>query len=475
MSTTKTLMKSAIVYFFGNILSRMIVFFMLPIYTTYISPENYGYFDLTVNYITIITSILFLDIWCGIMRFMFDSEEKLDKLKTIYSSLPIYGASLCFYFVAFIALNAFIKIQYFPLVLLYGTLTTLQNLYGYVVRAFGKSVLYATSGLICTAITVMINIIMIVGLNKSYWSLYIAFSVGIFAQIIMMEISVKLIPNFSMKLIDKTLLKQLFRFSLPLCINSVAYCFLTSFNRIVIVHVLGEAQNGYFAIANKFTVLINLIGTCFFLAWQESVFKQEGEHMGSSEYYSKAAHLYIRFLLMGTVCMIPLIGIVFQFIINDAYHSAKLLVPLSLLGISVSLYSTFIGSIFNALKQSRIISISSIIASTVSVISLYLLIYQIGVQAATIAFLIGYSVNAAIRVLLLRKKINFQFAVKPLLLYIPIFAGVTYVFQTQGILANALALLATGGITLIVFRDLIKTIVTRIRLKRKHPKGVEMV
>ena len=89
MNEKKAFIKSTIAYFFGNILSKLIVFFMLPLYTAYISPADYGYYDLTKTYIDLFCSILFLDIWSGTLRFMFDSNQHSDKFKTIYSSLLI--------------------------------------------------------------------------------------------------------------------------------------------------------------------------------------------------------------------------------------------------------------------------------------------------------------------------------------------------------------------------------------------------
>ena len=67
--------KSSGIYFFGNILTKLISFLLLPIYTKFINPTDYGTYDLMIAYITFFTSVLFLDIWSGIMRFMFDYDK----------------------------------------------------------------------------------------------------------------------------------------------------------------------------------------------------------------------------------------------------------------------------------------------------------------------------------------------------------------------------------------------------------------
>lgn len=461
----KKFIRSIAAYFLGNVLSKLIVFLLLPLYTAYIRPDDYGYYDLTVTYVSLFSSILFLDIWSGILRFMFDSDQREEKLKTIYSSLLVYGASLALYIVLFSVLNAVMPFRYFPLILLYGACLTLQNFYGSITRGFGKSVLFALSGILSTALTVALNILFIVVFQQSYWSLYVASSAGILAQVLLLEFCLKLIPNFSVKRIDRAFAKQIFRYSLPLCLNSAAYWFLTGFNRIVIVDSLGESQNGYFAIAGKFSAIISLVGSCFTLAWQETAYRKEGEHSGSGAYYSRAGDQYLRFLWMGTVCLLPFIGILFPYLVDSAYAPAKMLVPLNLLGTASSLYSAFLGDIFGAIKQNRIIFLSTLTAAGVNVLVLYLLIGPLGVQAANIAFLAGFSVNCAIRAALLHKILHFRVSLKPFLLYGALFAVSSYVFQTRGLLESVVLLAAAAGIALRLFRGTLISVWKGIRLK----------
>ncbi len=244
MSEKRTFFKSAGVYFFGDALSKVIIFFMLPLYTTYISPDDYGYYDLTVTYVYFLGSILFLNIWCGTLRYMYDERDWSDKLKPVYSSLPIFSACLILYLAAFILLNHFLHVDYFPLVVVYGVFLALQAQYGSVARGFGKSVRYAVSGIAATAVTVLLNVLLIAIFKQPYWSLYAAASAGILVQIVILEYSLRLIGSFSFSHLDGKLTRRLLVFSFPLCLNAAAFWFLTSFNRVVIVSILGQMQNG---------------------------------------------------------------------------------------------------------------------------------------------------------------------------------------------------------------------------------------
>ena len=82
--------KSSVLYFFGNILSKLITFFLLPIYTSYISPEDLGYYDVSTTYLNLIVTFLFIDIYVAIMRFVFDEKHGSESNKPIFNGIIHY-------------------------------------------------------------------------------------------------------------------------------------------------------------------------------------------------------------------------------------------------------------------------------------------------------------------------------------------------------------------------------------------------
>jgi O-antigen/teichoic acid export membrane protein len=59
-NTIGRFIKSSGIFFVGSVLSKAIIFFMLPVYTKYIVPADYGYYDLSITYISVVSSMLFL-------------------------------------------------------------------------------------------------------------------------------------------------------------------------------------------------------------------------------------------------------------------------------------------------------------------------------------------------------------------------------------------------------------------------------
>ncbi len=90
-----------------------------------------------------------------------------------------------------------------------------------------------------------------------------------------------LLTRFRRGMIQSSLVKQLFRFSLPLSVNSVCYWLLTGYNKVVISS-MGTEFNGYFAVATKFSLVLNLLSSCFSMAWQELAFGKSGQDAGTA-------------------------------------------------------------------------------------------------------------------------------------------------------------------------------------------------
>ena len=134
MSSIKHFFKSSIVYFIGNVLTKVMSFFLLPLYTYRISTEDMGYYDLSTSYLNILIPVICMEIWTSIMRYMFDFYETKGKYKAIFNGLLIFGGSVIVYTLLFVVLGLTSNIQCLILIFFYGIFTMLQNIYTSIAR-----------------------------------------------------------------------------------------------------------------------------------------------------------------------------------------------------------------------------------------------------------------------------------------------------------------------------------------------------
>ena len=93
--------KTVLVYFIGNVLSKLVSFFLLPLYTSYIPPEPYGTYDFIITFLNLFAPILFFQVWDGMFRRSFDFENTSDKYKIINNAFSVCMLGGVLYFILF--------------------------------------------------------------------------------------------------------------------------------------------------------------------------------------------------------------------------------------------------------------------------------------------------------------------------------------------------------------------------------------
>ena len=133
-------------------------------------------------------------------------------------------------------------------------------------------------------------------LYVGYESLYISGIIGFIAQSLYLMLCGRIFKSLKVGRFDKAVTQSMFKYSLPLCLNSIAYWVLTSMNRVVLNAIFGNEANGIYAIGNKFSFVIGLITTCFTYAWQDLSFSKANEK-GVGKFYSNASTMYSKVLI----------------------------------------------------------------------------------------------------------------------------------------------------------------------------------
>lgn len=465
MNSIKKFAKSSGIFFIGNVLSKLTVFLLLPLCTRTIPPDDYGYYDLSVTYVTIATYILFFEVWTAVLRFMYDGEEEAHKRRVILSGLVIFAASSVLFAAAAILAGILSPFEAVFLMFLYGISHNIQQLYTYIARGRQKNVLFALSGIVNALVMVGLDLILILGFGMGYKALYIAYAAGNFAQVLMLEPSLRIIPSAIRTKHDRSLTKKILIYSLPLAVNSVAYWLLTSYNRTVISDVLSLAENGFFAVGTKFGSMISLVTTCFTFAWQDFSFSRAPEDSSNGSFFSKASEKYMTFLMAGTMLLLPCCKLFFSLLVGSDYSSAMPVIPLFIIVAAVSAYSTFTGNIFFALKDTKSVFISTVAACICNLLLGRMLIEAMGLNGANLSMLISFILNIGIRNVILYRRIGYNpkyTAVIIMALALPL----NYLcYQKCGFALNAILLLCETAAAALYFRNDIKALLGKTKGK----------
>lgn len=399
--------KNSLLFMLGSGLSKALGIIMLPLYTSQIPTADYGAYDISLTFITIVSSVAYFELWSAVLRFMYDRVDDGGKASVVRSGLVLMcGATLLFGALGFIVCAVF-SLGYPVWLVAYGIASSASTFFCFVARGYGKNREFTLSGVMSSVVIAVANVVLILGFHFDYSALYISYIFGSFLQCIYLGHATGIMGILRRSEADGGLTRNLLSFALPLCLNTASYWLLSSASRLVYNSMCGDAASGVFSVGNKFGQVIVLATTCFTYAWQDLSFTASSEGV-DGRFYSRACRQYIIFLSASFAVLLPLLRIVFPFFVRGSYGNAVDLVPLALVVALVSGYSGFVGNIFYAIKKTKTITISTVLAGVVAVGSSPALIRAFGANGVNVAVLLGFVVNLAVRVVVLRWEVGFE-------------------------------------------------------------------
>lgn len=455
--------KSSGIFFVGNTMSKVVTLLLIPLYTNVLPTEDYGYYDLSITCVTLLTSFLYFDIWSSVMRFMRDDLGGEATRDVISAGWLIFAISTSIYYLVAIGAAQFVEIPSLPFVLLYGTMFNIHSMLSCIARGWGNNVDFAISGVLCTLVNVMLNLILILGLGAGYEALYVSYIVGFLVQSIYLVIRLKMWKDLTLPNWKKA--REIFAYSAPLGINSVAYWFLNCLSRIVVSLVLSVAANGVFAIGSKFGSTIALATTCFTLAWQDIAFTKE---IRPTRFYSNAVTQYSGFLCTAVSVLLPAISLFFPLLVGTEYQDAYSIVPSFLWIAVVSAISTFIGNIFYVVKDTKTIGVSMVVSCICNIALIYPLTMTLGCLGANLSVLVSFILNILIRLVILKRAMGLQLEHRLLLAPVICLTISSALFLSENMSLNVISLAVMTAASLWLYKTRIKSLISAVAGKLRR-------
>ena len=132
--------KSTVIFFVGSTLSKVITLLLLPLYTRNLPTADYGYFDLSVTYVTLLTAFLYCDIWSSVMRFMRDDLTGEAPKRIVAGGWVLFALSTIVYYAIGMVASLFINIPNIGYILAYGTFFNLISMFSYISRGWEHNI-----------------------------------------------------------------------------------------------------------------------------------------------------------------------------------------------------------------------------------------------------------------------------------------------------------------------------------------------
>jgi len=386
----KELIKNTTIVSVGRLCTQLITFFLLPLYTSILSTEEYGIVDLLNTLVGLFLPIITFQLEQGIFRFLIERRGEREKQEELISTALIIVISQMLIFGSIFLISSFFidnEYKYFLALNLFANVCSIIFLQ--ISRGMGDNLKYAKGSFISAVTTVGLNVLFVAGFRWAAYGMLIATFLGHMACTVYVILSKKIYSYFNFKLFDKELAVEMLKYSVPLIPNMISWWVINASNRTIITSYLGLGLNGIFSAATKFSSLISTLYAVFNLAWTESAALYIDSDDADS-FFSNILDIITRMFGCVCLCVIVFMPFVFDIMIDQKFADAYNQIPLLMIGALFNIFVTFLGSIYVAKKITAEIAKTSILAAVINITINIVLIRFIGLYAASIATAVSY-------------------------------------------------------------------------------------
>lgn len=472
MNKAKRFLNTTLVYFIGTVLSKLVSFFLLPLYTDKIPPTEYGSYDLVLTLLNLIAPIAFFQIWDGMFRRSFDFDDEQQKYDVITNAHIVSAFGAMVYLVLFGALQLLCGFDNFVWAAVYGFFFSLHYMYGFIGRVFLRNKLLVATGLVNTIISATLNILLITVFDMGVSSLYIAPTVGTIVQIVMIEGTLKTFKHFRRTAIDRAEMSRMLRFSIPLCVAALSYWLLSGFTKVIITSMLGTYENGLYAVANKFGTIITLIVSIVQSAWNEMAYLMVGEK-DRGQSYRVCVDIMMKSVILGTTALCICIKWIYPFLIDVQYEEGLLIVPATIIGVMFNSIAGFLGTLFMAENNTKTIMKSTLSAAGINIALCFVMTRLFGLHGATCSLMISFFILMILRLHQGAKQYGISFHPLSFALLLSVLGvAVSEYYFVQSVWIDALVVTGIIGIYLFSVKGYIKKILISLNTKEELRAGI---
>ena len=471
MSKKKELAKNTIIIFAGKVSTQLISFLLLPLYTSYLVTEEYGFVDLITTYVTLIVPIITLELEMSVFRYLVDARKDKEETKKVFSNnFLILLVSLLIFAIGYLIVTCFWKFDYRFLILFDIIICTFSGNFLQIARGVGRTLDYAISCIITGVSTILLNILLIVVFRLGAFGMITAIAVANGLGALYLFIRLKMWQYVDFKKKDKKLIKEMYHYSIPLVPNGISWWIVNASDRTIITAILGTAANGIYAVSNKFpTILSSLLGI-FNLSWSESA----ALYINSpdrDEFFSDISNTVTKLFTCLGVGMIACMPFVFPILVNSSYDEAYYYIPILVLGAVFNVIICLYSAVYIAKKMTKQVATTSILGAIINIVINIGLVHFIGLYAAALSTAISYFVMMVYRHYDLKKYMNITYEKGLLFKTICIFTFAIIIYYQRNIYLDIISLVVVVIYSVYMNKDFLKTSFVTVFSKLKSLKA----
>jgi O-antigen/teichoic acid export membrane protein len=406
-SVLHNIVKHSSVYSLGNVLSKSIAFLLIPLYTRYLTPSDYG--DLEILSITGQLLMIFCGMGLGtglirayLLQAADDNERRIAATSAhafiLISSILFYG--LLILGVSQISRIAFGEIRHllgFIVLFVTGAVQCNTIIPMQIYRAELKSVRYTLISLLQFSVILGSSIYFVVVREMNVLGILYANLLG---AIVLLAGNLSMIRRYFLPKLSFALLKKMLRFGLPFVPAALALWLIASLDRYFLVHWADAHELGLYSMGFRFATILELIFREPFDTNWPSIYFPLAKQSGSQREFAKIFSYYLMTGLFLCLVLSVFARPAIQLMTTPAFYEAEKVVPLLALAILFRGLSSNLGVGIGISGKSEFDALAVAATAVCNAALNFLLIPDYGMMGAAMATALSFFGMAVISYLI---------------------------------------------------------------------------
>ena len=402
----KRLLTNTAVFTVGKLLSRLLVFFMIGVYTSCLTQAEYGQAELIVSMANLLIPLACAGISEGIFRSAAAREG--DKEAFFTGGLLVYGIGS----VVFLLLSPLVGlIPVFAgsvwLIAAYVVVANLHTVVSQYLCAIGRTKLFAGQGILNTALVIGFNILFLPVLDFGVTGYILSTVLADLVTTLFLILVTRLWRAVKPRRVTWGMIRSMLRFCLPLVPTTICWWITGVSDRFMVEAMCSSELNGLYSVAYKIPNLLIYAISIFDSAWKLSV-SAEDDPEACSAFYTRVWRVYTTLAFLGggglILCSRLFAGILFA----GDFVQAWVYIPILTYATVYCALCTFLSSVYFASKRTVWSMITAVVGAVLNITLNLLLIPDHGAMGASVATFASYFAVCILRLITTRQLIPFR-------------------------------------------------------------------
>lgn len=411
----KSILKHGGIYGLGRILSRAVGFLMIPVYTRYLTPVDYGVIELIDLFLTVLGLMVANGINSSIFKFYYHYDDEKQKHQVVSTALlTVTAIGLVLAGGGLLLSGSVSRLLFssgdYSLFVQLAFLTFFFNLMGDMpmgyLRARQKSVLYSAVSLGRLGFEVTMNIVLVVVMQMGLKGVMITQLVS--SVIFSTFLAAVTFRETGFGLSREKALKML-RFGLPLIPSNIGMFIINNGDRFFLKHFGTLEDVGVYSLGYKFGYMVSYLALQpFMLIWDAKMY-EIAKLPGAERTYGRIFTYLVLIMCFAGLAMSLFIRPVVHLMTAPAFWAAAEIVPLIVLAyVFQAFYYFFQVGLY---LKGRTEQVGGIILATgaATVVLYYFLIRSHFVMGAAIATVLSFLILSTLMLLVSQRAFRVEY------------------------------------------------------------------